>query len=71
MPKEGLDKQHLRHYNKIKMFVRTKKQGNQVYHYLVESYREDGKVKQRVLRYLGKVAPSPGEQRQIIKEVEG
>ncbi|GAI24122.1 unnamed protein product, partial [marine sediment metagenome] len=36
-------------------FVRAKKFSNgRVYFYLVESYRDQGKVKQRVLRYLGK-----------------
>ena len=50
------------------MFIRTKKQGNQEYYYLVESYREDGKVRQRVLKYLGKDKPSPRELNRIIKE---
>ncbi|MBA7513025.1 hypothetical protein ES705_05053 [subsurface metagenome] len=37
-------------------FIRTKKFSNgRVYYYLVESYRDDqGKGKQRVLKYLGK-----------------
>lgn len=38
-------------------FVRKKKQGSRVYYYLVESYREGGQVKQRVLRYLGTHPP--------------
>ncbi|GAJ02730.1 unnamed protein product, partial [marine sediment metagenome] len=32
------------------------------YYYLVESYREGGKVKQRVLRYLG-TRPPRGRQK--------
>ena len=70
MPKEGLDKQHLRHYNK-NVFIRSKRQGGREYFYLVENYREKKKVRQRVVRYLGKVAPAQGELRQIMKEVEG
>lgn len=34
-------------------FVRTKLVKGIRYHYLVEAYREDGKVRQRVLAYLG------------------
>ena len=35
-------------------FVRTKRIKGILYHYLVEGYRtEDGKVRQRVLAYLG------------------
>lgn len=36
-------------------FVRHIKRGNNTYAYLVESYREDGKIKQRNIEYLGKV----------------
>ena len=35
-------------------FIRKKKVGKNVYLVKVESYREKGKVKQRVLEYLGK-----------------
>ena len=34
-------------------FVRVKRHGEREYYYLVESYRENGKVKQRILSYLG------------------
>jgi hypothetical protein len=34
-------------------FTRTKKQGARTYYQLVESYREDGKVRQRMLAHLG------------------
>lgn len=37
-------------------FVRTKFIKGIEYHYLVENYREDGKVRQRVLCYLGEFA---------------
>ena len=35
-------------------FIRKIKKGDSVYLAKVESYREDGKVKQRVLEYIGK-----------------
>ena len=35
-------------------FIRKKKVGKNVYLEKVESYRKDGKIKQRVLEYLGK-----------------
>jgi len=36
------------------VFIRTKKIGNKTYYYLVEGKRdEQGKVKQKVLKYLG------------------
>ena len=35
-------------------FIRKIKKGNSVYQALVENYRDKGKVKQRVLKYLGK-----------------
>ena len=35
-------------------FIRTKKIGNKTYYYLVEGKRdEEGKVKQKVIKYLG------------------
>lgn len=34
-------------------YVRSKKRGDKTYYYLVEGRRENGKVKQKVLRYLG------------------
>lgn len=37
-------------------FIRTKRIKGVLYHYLVENYREDGKVRQRVLAYLGQFA---------------
>lgn len=43
-------------------FVRIKKRGNRKYYYLVESYSEGGKIRQRVLRYLG-TRPPMGRQK--------
>ena len=39
-------------------FVRTKRQGNKTYYYLVESRREGSKVRQKVIRYLGTEKPT-------------
>jgi len=36
------------------VFIRTKKIKGQKYYYLVENQRVDGKVVQKVLRYIGK-----------------
>ena len=38
-------------------FIREVKRGKKGYYYLVESYRESGKVKQRALQYLGTKCP--------------
>lgn len=43
-------------------FVRVKRRGDREYYYLVESYREDGKVRQRILKYLG-THPPRGQQK--------
>ena len=34
-------------------FIRRKKVKGKTYYYIVESYKDNGKVKQRVLCYLG------------------
>ena len=47
-------------------FVRTKRQGNRIYYYLVESKREGKKVRQKVIKYLGTKAPTK-EQIYIIR----
>lgn len=39
------------------MFVRIKKINGHEYRYLVKSVRVDGKMKQKVIKYLGKVDP--------------
>ncbi|MBU1004573.1 MAG: hypothetical protein KJ561_01985 [Nanoarchaeota archaeon] len=35
-------------------FIRTKKINGKLYYYLVENTRINGKVKQKVIRYIGK-----------------
>ena len=39
-------------------FVRTKRKGNRIYYYLVESKREGKKVRQKVIKYLGTEPPT-------------
>lgn len=43
-------------------FVRTKRHGKKTYYYLVESYVENGKHKQRTIEYLG-TSPPMGRQK--------
>ncbi len=38
-------------------FIRAKKIRGHIYYYRVQSYVEDGKIKQKVLKYLGKEIP--------------
>jgi hypothetical protein len=52
------------------MFVRQKRQGKQVYYYLVKSYREEGKVRKKVVKYLGKEKPSPEELERLTGEIK-
>lgn len=47
-------------------FIRTKKIHGRDYRYEVENYRENGKVKQRVLQYLGAVLPVESDTPQIV-----
>jgi hypothetical protein len=51
------------------MFVRAKRQGNQVYYYLVESKRIEGKPRLKVIKYLGKQKPSPEELERVMNEM--
>ena len=37
------------------VFLRTKKIQNNNYYYIVESFRENGKIKQKVVMYVGTV----------------
>ena len=37
------------------VFLRTKKIKNNNYYYIVESFRENGKIKQKVVMYVGTV----------------
>ena len=39
-------------------FVRTKRQGDRIYYYLVENRREGKKVRQKVIKYLGTEPPT-------------
>jgi len=50
-------------------FVRTKRQGNRIYYYLVESKREGKKVRQKVIKYLGTKPPTK-EQIETMRRVK-
>ena len=54
----------------FRMFIRADKQGKRTYYYLVEAIREGSKVRQKRIKYLGKVKPSPGELEAIIKGLQ-
>ena len=47
----------LRHYDRAVAFVRFKVTHGYTYYHLVESRREGKKVRQKVLKYLGKEPP--------------
>jgi hypothetical protein len=49
------------------MFERTKKINGHEYRYLVKSVRVDGKMKQKFIKYLGKVIPDQEEKLEEIK----
>lgn len=51
-------------------FIRKIKKGNTTYLAEVESYREDGKVKQRVLRYVGKEVGGQAVKRVVSSSIE-
>lgn len=51
-------------------FIRRIKKGDAVYLAKVESYREDGKVKQRVLEYIGKEENGVAVQKVDINKIE-
>ena len=51
-------------------FIRKIKKGNATYLAKVESYREDGKVKQRVLEYIGKEENGVAIQKVDINKIE-
>ena len=50
-------------------FVRAKKFNGRTYYYLVESHWNHGKVRQKVLKYLGTQKPSPPALQRIIGEL--
>lgn len=66
----GLDKALRSVYNNSRMFVRSKKQGNKTYYYLVESKREGKRVIQKAIKYLGAEKPTPGELEDIIDIID-
>ena len=51
-------------------FIRKIKKKDAVYLAEVESYREDGKVKQRVIRYLGKEVDGKPEKKVLLSSVK-
>jgi hypothetical protein len=51
-------------------FIRKIKKGNATYLAKVESYREDGKVKQRVIEYIGKEVNGEALQKTDISLLE-
>ena len=64
-----IDKRIVRHYNYGMTYVRAKTIKGQIYYYLVESQREGDKVRQRVIKYLGKERPSAKELERIFKQL--
>ena len=52
------------------MYVRAKKTNGRTYYYLVEGRREGGKVRQKVVKYLGTEKPSPEELERIKRELK-
>lgn len=52
-------------------FVRTKCIAGKTYYYLVENKHIEGKVRQKVLKYLGKNPPSKGEIEAMLVEIKG
>ena len=50
------------------MFVRRKIISNHSYYYLVKSFRENNKVKQKVLEYLGTTLPNHGTIKKLKKK---
>ena len=51
-------------------FVRRQKRGSGSYFYLVESRRENNKVRQINLKYLGTSEPSKERVQKIIEEIK-
>jgi len=49
-------------------FIRTKRQGNRIYYYLVENKREGKKVRQKVIKYLGAKPPTKAQIETIRRE---
>ena len=47
-------------------YVRKKRLKGRDYYYLVESYRRDGKIKTRTIKYLGRSPDVPPEYRHLL-----
>jgi len=47
-------------------YVRRKRLKGHDYYYLVESYRRDGKVRTRTLKYLGRTAQVPAQFQHLL-----
>lgn len=50
------------------MFVRKKTRGEKIYYYLVKSVRKGNKVRQKVIKYLGKKKPNKKEVNSLIEK---
>lgn len=50
-------------------FIRVKRHGNQEYYYLVENKRYGKKIRQKVLKYLGKNPPLEEEIEAITRMI--
>lgn len=48
-------------------YVRRKRLKGHDYYYLVESYRQDGKVKTRTLKYLGTTPHVPSQYQYLLE----
>lgn len=48
-------------------YVRRKRLKGHDYFYLVESYRQDGKVKTRTLKYLGRTPQAPAPYQYLLE----
>ena len=48
-------------------YVRSKRLKGHDYYYLVESYRQDGKVKTRTLKYLGTTPQVPSQFQHLLE----
>ncbi len=49
-------------------FVRKKEYDGRVYYFLVKSIRDGNKVRQKVIKYLGKNKPSKEEIKKLLAE---
>ena len=52
-------------------YVRRKRLKGRDYYYLVQSYRQDGKVKTRTLKYLGTIPHVPAQYQYLLESRRG